>query len=55
MKDIVFTDGMLEDERMHTRVYVHIEHMHIYVYTHTHYKYILPKLAETHKLKNQIC
>lgn len=34
MKEIVFIDGMLEDECMQTRVYVHTQHMHIYVFTH---------------------
>lgn len=34
-----------------TRLCTHIA----FAYTHTYYKYALPKLAQTYKLKNQIC
>ena len=55
MKEIVFVRGVRVCRRMSvcTNVFMYTDSIYIYIYTHN--KYILPKLAHTHKLKNQIC
>ena len=55
MKEIVFVRGVRVCRRMSvcTNVFMYTDSIYIYIYTHN--KYIFPKLAHTHKLKNQIC